>query len=133
MTYGGGTDAFVAQLDTTGSTLVYSSYLGGSSQDIGQGIAVDSSGYAYVTGSTQSTDFPVLPGALQSNLNGLEDAFVTKVGLTGEALVYSTYLGGSAADVAQSIQLDSAGDAYLTGYTYSANFPTVNPYQPTNM
>ena len=133
LSYGGSTDAFVAQLDATGSTLVYSSYLGGSGQDVGQGIAVDSSGYAYVTGSTQSTNFPVTPGALQSTLNGSQNAFVTKVNLTGEALVYSTYLGGSAADVAQSIQLDSTGDAYLAGYTYSANFPTVNPYQRTNM
>ena len=105
MTYGGSTDAFVAEIDATGSALVYSSYLGGSGADFGQGIAVDSSGNAYVTGSTQSTDFPVVANALQPNINGSQNAFVTKVNFTGEALVYSTYLGGSAADVAQSIQV----------------------------
>jgi hypothetical protein len=131
MNYGGGsTDAFVTQLDATGSNLVYSSYLGGSGADFGQGIAVDSSGNAYVTGSTQSTNFPIL-NALQSINNGSADAFVTKVNFTGEQLVYSTYLGGSAADVGQSIQVDSSGNAYVAGYTFSSNFPTVGAPQPT--
>jgi hypothetical protein len=132
--YGGGSsDAFVAQFNTDGNVLVYSSYLGGSGADFGQGIAVDSSGNAYVTGSTQSTNFPVTNTApntpYQSTLNGSQNAFVTKVNPTGVALVYSTYLGGSTADSAQSIQLDSSGNAYIAGYTFSTNFPVVAPYQ----
>jgi hypothetical protein len=131
-TYGGNTDAFVTQLDTTGSALVYSTYLGGSGYDVGQGIAVDSSGYAYVTGSTQSTNFPTTPTtAYQAILNGTQDAFVTKVNLTGEALVYSTFLGGSQANDAQSIQVDGSGDMYIAGYTFSPDFPLVSPIQST--
>ncbi|HMD83519.1 MAG TPA: SBBP repeat-containing protein [Terriglobia bacterium] len=133
-TYGGGSsDAFVAQLNTTGNVLVYSSYLGGSGADFGQGIAVDSSGNAYVTGSTQSTNFPITNTApntpYQPSLNGSQNAFVTKVNFSGEALIYSTYLGGSSADSAQAIQLDSSGNAYIAGYTFSSNFPTVAAYQ----
>jgi len=129
LNYGGNTDAFVTQLDATGSSLVYSSYLGGSGADFGQGIAVDSSGNAYVTGATQSTNFPVTPGVLQSINNGSSDAFVAKVNFTGEALVYSTYLGGTQADVAQGIQVDSSGNAYVAGYTFSPDFPLVAPIQ----
>jgi hypothetical protein len=132
LTYGGNTDAFATVLDTTGSSLVYSTYLGGNGSDYGQGIAVDASGYAYVTGSTQSSNFPIVAGALQTSLKGSQNAFVAKVNLTGQALVYSTYLGGSAADVAQSIQVDGAGDAYLAGYTNSPDFPTQSPMQKSN-
>jgi len=127
--YGGNTDAFVTELNATGNSLVYSSYLGGSGADFGQGIAVDSSGNAYVTGATQSTDFPTTTNALQSINKGSSDAFVTKVNFTGVALVYSTYLGGSAVDVAQSIQVDSSGNAYVAGYTFSTDFPLVGPFQ----
>jgi len=134
LTYGGNTDAFVTQLAATGSSLVYSSYLGGSGADFGQGIAVDSSGIAYVTGSTQSTNFPTTVGAFQPNIRGSQNVFVTKVNFTGEALLYSTFLGGSAADVAQAIQLDNATppNMYITGYTFSTNFPTVGPIQSAN-
>jgi hypothetical protein len=128
--YGGNTDAFVTQINTAGSSLVYSSYLGGSGADFGQGIAVDSVGNAYVTGTTQSANFPIL-GALQSINNGSSDAFITKVNFTGEALVYSTYLGGTSADVAQAIQVDSTGNAYVAGYTFSTDFPLVAPLQST--
>ncbi len=127
-TYGGNTDAFVSQLDATGQTLVYSSYLGGSGADFGQGIAVDSSGNAYVTGFTQSSNFPIV-NAYQSGLDGSSDAFVAKVNFTGEALVYSTYLGGTSADVGQAIQVDTSGDAYVAGYTFSTDFPVVGPFQ----
>jgi len=130
-TYGGNTDAFVTELATGGSTLVYSSYLGGSGTDFGQGIAVDSSGNAYVTGSTQSTNFPVSSNALRANINGSQDAFVTKVNFTGEQILYSTYLGGSAADVSQGITLDSSNNMYITGYTFSSDFPLAAPYQGT--
>jgi len=124
-TYGGNTDAFVTQINTDGSNIVYSSYLGGSGADFGQGIAVDSAGNAYVTGSTQSANFPMV-NAMQSINKGSSDAFVTKVNFTGEALVYSTYLGGTSADVGQSIQVDSTGNAYIAGYTFSSDFLTVN-------
>jgi len=135
-TFGGGSsDAFVAQFNTDGNILVYSSYLGGSGADFGQGIAVDSAGNAYVTGSTQSTNFPITNTApntpYQSTLNGSQNAFVTKVNPSGVALIYSTYLGGSSADSAQSIQLDSSGNAYIAGYTFSSTFPTVSAYQST--
>ncbi|HXW16502.1 MAG TPA: SBBP repeat-containing protein, partial [Terriglobia bacterium] len=131
-TYGGNTDAFVAEIAAGGSSLVYSSYLGGTGADFGQGIAVDPSGNAYVTGSTQSTNFPVSSNALQPNINGSQDAFVTKVNFSGEQVLYSTYLGGSAADVAQAIALDSSNDMYISGYTFSTDFPTVAPYQAAN-
>lgn len=129
--YGGNGDAFVAELSSTGNTLTYSSYLGGSGADFGQGIAVDSAGNAYVTGSTQSPDFPTV-GPLQPTLAGASDAFVTKLNFSGTALVYSTYLGGSAADTGQGIQVDSSGNAYVAGYTFSTDFPLQDPLQGVN-
>jgi streptogramin lyase len=123
-----GTTAFVAKLNAAGSALVYSTYLGGGG-DRGNGIAVDSAGNAYVTGSTQSPDFPTV-NALQPTLAGGSDAFVAKLNAAGSALVYSTYLGGGG-DSGQGIAVDSAGNAYVTGYTGSSNFPTVNALQPT--
>ncbi len=137
-TYGGSGDAFVAELSPDGSSLVYSSYLGGSAQDSAQALAVDSSGSAYLTGSTQSSDFPVL-NALQVGNDGCtvvntvltcsSDAFVAKVDPKGANLVYSTYLGGSSADYGQAIVVDTAGNAYLAGYTYSKDFPVQNAFQ----
>ena len=122
---GGDFDAFVSKLNSTGSALVYSTYLGGSSSDGGDGIALDSSGNAYVTGSTQSSDFPTTAGALQTTLAGGDfDAFVSKLNSTGSALVYSTYLGGSSSDGGDGIALDSSGNAYVTGSTQSSDFPT---------
>src|SRR5579862_1584543 len=126
--YGGNTDAFVFQLSTLGTNLVYSSYLGGTGADFGQGIAVDSAGNAYIAGTTQSTSFPVV-NAYQSINNGGQDAFITKVNFTGEQILYSTYLGGSQADIAQGITLDSSNDVYVTGYTFSSDFPTSSPIQ----
>lgn len=134
LNYGGGTDAFVAELNTTGNALVYSSYLGGTGYDVGEGITVDSSGDAYVTGLTQSTNFPIAgtaPAPMQPTLNGSQNAFVTKVGTTGVSLVYSTFLGGSEQDSGQSIQVDSSGNAYIAGYSFSPNFVTVNPPSTT--
>jgi beta-propeller repeat-containing protein/centrosomal CEP192-like protein len=129
--YGGSGDAFVAVLNAAGAALVYSSYLGGSSADFGQGIAVDSSGNAYVTGSTESTDFPAVK-PLQGGNGGASDAFVTKVNTSGSTLVYSTYLGGSAADSGQGIAVDASGNAYVAGSTASANFPLASALQPSN-
>jgi hypothetical protein len=128
---GGGSDAFVAELNSTGSSLVYSTYLGGSGDDSGTGIAVDSSDNAYVTGSTLSPNFPTL-NPVQATNAGASDAFITKLNFGGTALVYSTYLGGTKADVGQSIKVDSSGNAYIAGYTFSSDFPLANPVQGSN-
>jgi len=129
--FGGSDDAFVAKLNATGSALIYSTYLGGSGTDLGYGIAVDSAGNAYVTGSTGSTNFPTA-SALQATFGGPNDAFVAKLNATGSALIYSTYLGGSGLDVGSGIAVDSAGNAYITGYTESTNFPTASPLLAAN-
>jgi len=119
---GGSYDAFVSELNSTGSALVYSTYLGGSGDDRGNGIAVDAAGNAYITGTTYSNDFPMM-NPLQPAFDGRSDAFVTKIGPAGSALVYSTYLGGAADNFGYGIAVDSAGNAYVTGATSSLNFP----------
>ena len=132
----GGRDAFVAKLNTAGSGLVYSTYLGGAKDDIGYAIAVDANGAAYVTGTTFSVDFPVR-NAAQQNYGGNSvlaqagDVFVTKIDPTGSSLVYSTYLGGAGDDAAFAIATDSAGSAYLTGATSSSNFPAAGGISQT--
>jgi hypothetical protein len=124
-THAGEFDAFVSKLDSTGSGLVYSTYLGGSDTDVGFGVAVDGAGSAYVMGYTASTDFPTITGAAQiTSAGGSFDAFVSKLDSTGSGLVYSTYLGGSDTDVGRGIAVDGAGSAYVAGYTASTNFPT---------
>jgi hypothetical protein len=133
-TFGGGSDAFVAKLNPGGTALAYSTYLGGSSYDLGYDIAVDSSGNAYVSGATESANFPGTGSSpIQSSLNGAEDAFVAKLNATGTALMYSTYLGGSGLDGAVGIAVDSLGNAYVTGVTYSTDFPgaSLSAIQPT--
>jgi hypothetical protein len=125
-------DAFVTKLNATGSALVYSTYLGGGAGSSGSGIAVDASGNAYVTGSTDSTDFPTA-SALQSAFGGgSADAFVAKIDAAGSALVYSTFLGGSGNDVSNGVAVDASGNAYVTGYTSSTDFPTADPLPPAN-
>jgi hypothetical protein len=122
---GGGADVFVAKINSAGSSLVYSTYLGGSEADWGQGIAVDSAGNAHVTGVTDSTDFPVTPGSFQTNLSGVADAFVTEINPAGSALVYSTYLGGSGGSAGTGIAVDNTGNAHVTGLAGTA-FPTTS-------
>ena len=122
-TIGGSSDAFITKLDPTGSRVVYSTYLGGSGQEEGLGIAVNTAGNAYVTGRTGSTNFPTTSRAFQTTSGGSDDAFVTKIAPTGSALVYSTYLGGSSFDRGFGIAVDAAGNAYVTGETLSSNFP----------
>jgi hypothetical protein len=120
----------VTKLNAAGSALVYSTYLGGSGLDWGNGIAVDSFGNAYVTGLTDSTNFPTV-NAFQAKFGGGDrDAFVTKLSFEGSALVYSTYLGGSGSDSGSGIAVDSSGNAYVTGNTTSSDFPTANAVQP---
>jgi hypothetical protein len=129
-------DAFVAELDSSGSNLVYSTYLGGSGLDSGNGIAVDSSDNAYVTGTTASTNFPVVnPLAFQlagstnltlDRLAGTNSAFVTEIASNGAAVLFSTYLGGNKFDAGEGIAVDADGYVYVTGFTSSTNFPATN-------
>lgn len=125
--HNGGFDGFLTKLNASGSGLVYSTFLGGSGEDRGQGIAVAPGGAAYVTGSTASANFPVKPGAYDVTFNGGSDVFVTKVDAAGSSLVYSTYVGGSSAgiDTGYDVLLDASENAYLTGWTSSADFPTL--------
>ena len=123
-TYAGVVDAFVTKLDATGSGLGFSTYLGGGALDSGQGIALDAAGSVYVTGDADSTNFPTTAGAAQTTKAGASDAFVTKLNATGSGLLFSTYLGGSSTDFGYGIAVDAAGSGYVTGATYSTNFPT---------
>ncbi len=133
--------AFITELNIEGTGLIYSTYLGGNEAeqynvDSGNGIAVNSLGDAYITGYTDSTNFPTTPGAFQTTNNSSNGtAFVTELNSTGTGLIYSTYLGGNgenSGDSGNSIAIDSLGDAYVTGYTDSTNFPTQNAFQTTN-
>lgn len=140
----GHNEAYVMKLNANGSALIYSTFLGGSEEDRGDGIAVDSQGNAYVIGCTTSFDFPTsnplqatfYGGSTETSLkewcqNG--DAFVAKLNPTGSALVYSTYLGGHDSDVGIGIAVDTAGNAYITGGTFSTDFPTTaNAFQAVN-
>src|SRR5262249_36631439 len=128
-------DAFIAKLSPDGSYLMYATYLGGSfgcsqGSDEGLGIAVDGKGAAYVTGYTESCDFPI-HNALQPVFGGgLSDAFVTKLSTAGNALVYSTFLGGTTIDMGYDVAVDPSGAASLIGHT-NGSFPVVNALQPT--
>ncbi|MBI5635246.1 MAG: SBBP repeat-containing protein, partial [Nitrospirae bacterium] len=119
-------DVFVTKINSDGSGPVYSTYLGGADHDEGAGIKVDSSGNAYITGYTASSDFPTA-SALQGTKTGGFDAFITQINAAGNGLVYSTYLGGTGDDGGSAIALDTAENAYITGYTHSADFPTASP------
>jgi hypothetical protein len=136
---GGGSfpfDGFVTKINPAGGAIVYSTFLGGSGNDTGVGIAVDSAGNSYVTGGTDSATFPgVNAGSLQpANGGGVQDGFVTKISPMGTAIVYSTFLGGSGVDAGLGIGIDGAGNAYVAGTTTSTTFPGVNAgsFQPAN-
>ena len=129
---GGYSDVFVARFNSLGN-LTYSTYLGGTADEKGSGIAVDSSGSAYITGFTFSYNFPTTPSAYQKTLStyGYRDIFVARFNSWGN-LVYSTYLGGNDNDWGSGIAVDSSGSAYVTGFTFSYNFPTTpSAYQKT--
>jgi Beta-propeller repeat len=127
-------DAFVAKINTTGGGLIYATYLGGAGDDFGYAIAIDPAGNAYVTGSTNSTDFPTTGKALQRSCGGTcfsNDAFVAKLNASGSALLYSTYLGGSGEDAGTGIAFKN-GKTYVSGYSGSTDFPTTaGVYQAT--
>ena len=126
-------DTVVTKFDpsASGSTsIVWSTYLGGSGDELGKGIAVNSTGQVFIVGQTYSTDFPVTNGAFEQTLPSTNGAgFVTALDSSGAALLYSTYLGGSVLDEGRAIAIDSQNDAYVTGRTYSTNFPTKNAIQ----
>jgi len=134
-TCGGCGDAFVTKLNPSGTDLVYSTYLGGSGNDAANGIAIDAAGNVYLTGFTESTNFPTTPAAFDISDNAGTDAFVTKLNADGSDLLYSSYLGGSLPgvtcsplpcphDTGEAIVVDLIGNAYVTGFTSSRDFPT---------
>ena len=126
---GGGYDAFVAKLAPDGTRLIYSTHLGGSGGEEGFGMAIDGSGAAYVTGNTSSGDFPTM-NALQPQTSVDRDAFVVKIAPEGGAMIYGTFLGGHGWDRGYDVAVDTAGAAHVTGFTESADFPTMNALQP---
>ena len=135
--FGGSFDAFIAKISSTG-TKIYTTYLGGTGDDRGTGIAVNSAGAAYVTGFTSSTNFPTVTPLQIANAGGF-DAFIAKLNPAGSAFLYSTYLGGSANEsntttvtATNPLVLDASGNAYVTGFTSSTNFPTATPLQPAS-
>ncbi len=125
--YQGGGDGFVTRLSSSGDSLLFSTYLGGSGFDLGAGIAMDSNGGAFITGSTSSSDFPIRNSS--QTPQGYQDAFVTRFSDSGDSLIYSTYLGGNDWDAGYSIAVGSDGTAFVAGVTTSSNFPTQSPYQ----
>ena len=136
-TANGSNDVFVAKLNPAGTALVYSTYLGGSGDDFAQGLAIDSTGNAYITGSTTSPNFPP-KNAYQSSYNGAGDVFLSKLGPFGTNLLYSTYIGGTDYEIGNAVAVDNSGNAYVagetdslisTGSTHPIPFPTVNGFQ----
>jgi hypothetical protein len=126
----GNTHVFVAKLDPSGSNLIYADYLGGNSQDYGYALVLDSTNHVFVTGSTASSDFPVV-NPFQGTYPGSFNAFLTEISADGSSLLYSTYLGGNGSDVPSSVAVDSLNDVFVAGNTSSTNFPMANAYQPT--
>jgi len=124
-----GGDAFITEINPTGTALVYSTYFGGTGLDVANGIAVDSAGNAYVAGVTTSAKLEVTAGALESKLPGQQDGFVLEIAPQGTSLEYSSYLGGSNNDAAWKIAATNGGNIYVTGTTQSSNFPTAQPFQ----
>ncbi|MFX1511086.1 MAG: SBBP repeat-containing protein [Promethearchaeota archaeon] len=133
-TLNGSYEVFVTKLNATGTAIVYSTFLGGYRDDIGNGLAVDNSGNVSITGLTDSTNFPTY-NAINDTKGGTEgttDVFVTKLNATGNGLIYSTYLSGNETDRAATIAVDDSGDVYIAGIACSPDFPILNAYQNNN-
>ena len=125
-------DGFVTKLNSAGTGLVYSTYIGGTSDDMPAAIAVDSSGQAFIAGDTVSMDFPTKNPIQGGVANSMDDGFLTKFNATGSALIYSTYLRGTGRDAIHGLAVDRFGNAVVTGETYSTDFPTTaNAFQKT--
>jgi hypothetical protein len=129
----GQNDLVVTQFTANGSSLVYSTHIGGGNGDYARGLAIDATGAAVLTGYTDSIDFPTTPGAFDENLDGSQDAFVAKLDANGQTLVYSTYLGGAVFDYGYGIAVDEFGAAYVTGSTQGFGFPTTNGAYDTSV
>ena len=127
-TVAGGYDAFVTKFSADGQSLIFSTYLGGALWDTGRAIVIDPDGYAYVTGSTESENFPI-QSSYQSSNAGMADVFVTKLNPSGTDIVYSAYLGGEALDYPYGIAVDTTRNVFVAGHTNSSSFPTWNAYQ----
>jgi hypothetical protein len=123
-----GGDCFVLKLSPDGQSVVYSTFIGGARDDIGTSIAVDNAGNAYVTGQTKSIDFPIVNAYSSKYSGGQGDCFVFKLGTDGENLIYSSYVGGTGEDYSECIQIDNIGNAFVTGWTFSDDFPTVGAF-----
>ena len=121
-------DGFVTKMDSAGSTLIYSTYLGGSGSDSAYGIAVDPHGTAYISGSTASSDFPAFR-PYQARKTGSNDAFLTRLSPDGKSLIFSTYFGGSGFTSSHGLALDRFHNSYVIGNTNSSDLPTVSPFQ----
>jgi len=129
---GTGGDGFVAKIDPTGTALIYSTYIGGSGVDDVAAIAVDRAGAAYIAGVTNSTDFPLMSPVQSQYGGGFLDAFAAKIRADGSGFEYATLMGGSGSDEPAAIAVDAAGDAFVSGVTFSSDFPIVSALQPTN-
>ncbi|TFG28726.1 hypothetical protein EU528_10860, partial [Candidatus Thorarchaeota archaeon] len=126
-THNGDRDCFITKFSSDATEILYSTYIGGSGRDIPYDCILGTDGSFYVIGRTESTDFPVV-NAYNSSHNGDVDCFLFKLSPSGDALVFSTYFGGTDFDVPSCIQLDSSGNVYISGYTDSATFPVINAY-----
>ncbi len=122
----GGRDVFILKLDSSGQSLIYSTFLGGRGRDEGRGITVDANGYVYITGLTHSSDFPTTSDSFDDSYNGGYDAFLAKISIHGNSIIYSTYFGGSGDDSCKRVVVDSNGHAYIVGDTFSTDLPVTS-------
>jgi hypothetical protein len=122
-THHGNRDVFVSKLSADGSSLVYSTFVGGNQPDTGHDIVIDDDNCVYVAGTTDSSDFPTTPGAYSTSKVGNYDVLLFKLNQTGQKLIFSTFIGGSANDYARGICLDSSGNSYISGYCNSGSTP----------
>jgi hypothetical protein len=124
--YGGNSDAYILKLNPDGTSMVYSTFIGGSQEDNARSIEVNANGNAFITGYTESSNFPYTAGAYDTIYSGIQDAFVLQLNAAGSLLVYSTYIGGNSGEFCWSIQIDTVNNVYISGYTASNNFPTTS-------